>query len=101
MWFGTSNTFRLEDGTSGGGLVGGGGKLRRLNEGSAQADDSGAFGLALAGGLAGLLATGTGAASRPEAATPSEADFAAFGTETTDDVTFGPLALAVEAGCTG
>ena len=54
-WFGTSNTFRLEDGTSGGGLVGGGGKWRRLNEGSAQADDSGAFGLALAGGLAGLL----------------------------------------------
>jgi len=46
----------------------GGGKLRTLSA-RVVALESGALGLALAGGLAGL-ATGTGATSRPEAATP-------------------------------
>ena len=45
-----------------------GGRLRILSARVSAALGSGAFGLALAGGLAGLLATGT-AASRPEAAT--------------------------------
>ena len=49
-------------------LLGGGGKLRTLSA-RVVALESGALGLALAGGLAGL-ATGTGATSRPEAATP-------------------------------
>ena len=49
-------------------LLGGGGKLRTLSA-RVVALESGALGLALDGGLAGL-ATGTGATSRPKAATP-------------------------------
>ena len=48
---------------------GGGGRLRILSARVSAALGSGALGLALAGGLARLLATGT-AASPPEAATP-------------------------------
>ena len=60
-------------GAKGGGLGatlgGGGGRLRILSARVSAALGSGALGLALAGGLAGLLATGT-AVSRPKAATP-------------------------------
>ena len=49
-------------------VLGGGGKPRILSA-RVVALESGALGLALGGGLAGQ-ATGTGATSRPEAATP-------------------------------
>ena len=49
-------------------VLGGGGKPRTLSA-RVVALESGALGLALGGGLAGL-ATGTGAMSRPKAATP-------------------------------
>ena len=75
---------------------GGGGRLRILSARVSAALGSGALALALAGGLAGLLATGT-AVSRPKAATPWEPDLGGCGTFRTDTVTFGP----VEAGWAG
>ena len=74
-----------------GGLkLGGGGRLYFLLAG-VDAVALVTVGLGLAGGTAGLEATGAGAPSRPEAATP------AFGTGTDDVVT----ALADAAVCTG